>query len=394
MFRVFKIFGVLICGGLVACITPFSPSGMDAGGGTIVIEGDIILNGDTKVYVSESRALEGNESVRYLSNAIVSVQSDQGEVYMGALIFSVEMTTRPYYLINTKGLPLDRRYWLSVSLPDGRTFYSEPQTPLITPEIDSIEFFVNESKTAVDFTVTTYSDRHFSPYYRWTFTDDWEVHSYYHPMYYFDPLMGEFLPYPEYPPPIYYCWNRSESTAIVVAQTDQLENNTVYRQKVYTIGHTSDKISVLYANEVQQISLSLEAHRYWETLRKNTDEIGGIFAPQPSEQYGNIHTVPMDDKVSERVLGYISVGTVATKRLFVSEEEIDIYNPEYQCANSSIYFDKEADHMYLYRNGYRVSEASYDPMLGEVIWWALAVCVDCTTRGTKNKPSFWPNDHI
>ena len=75
-----------------------------------------------------------------------------------------------------------------------------------------------------------------------------------------------------------------------MGKTDHLESNTVYH-KLNTIHRTSDKISYLYYTEVKQMSISEEAYNYWSNLQRNSEEIGGIFAPQPSEMIGNIRFV-------------------------------------------------------------------------------------------------------
>jgi len=374
-----------------ACITPFAIGEIDTYGGTLVIEGDIILNGTTKVYLSESRALDSGKPFVYITDAQVFILSEHGETYTSTVV--AEPYTSPYYLIDTKDFPIDRAYFLSVFLRDGTQFISDPITPLVTPDIDSIEFEVQEPQTAVDFFVTTYATQNSSPYFRWSFTEDWEFTSIYDPNVYYNIGTNGLYPYSSFNKPnIYYCWNQSKSSDILVAKTDHLDNNIVYRQFIHTIDNKSDKISYLYSMELQQMSISEEAYIYWDNMRKNTQEIGGIFSPQPSEVLGNIRAVRVDGKPTPKVLGYISAGTLSTKRIFVDEEELGIHQQTLICDRRAGY---SSERFSLYQMGYRPLMASIDEELGiSEEWWTPLFCIDCTKRGgTKNKPPFWPNDH-
>lgn len=372
---------------LSTCITPFTPKGIDSEGGTVVIEGDIILGSDTKVYVSLSKALNSDKAIVYLRNAQVWVESKSGERYMGVLIASGNIT--PYYLMNTRALRFDQPYKLCVNLPDGRRYESDLITPLRTPEIDDIEFEVNSSRTAVDFMVTANGESalyDYTPYYKWRFTEDWEFTSHYQTNYYYSAATGFILKYAT-DPRIYYCWNRAESTSILVAKTDHLEKNVVNRQKVTTIPNSSDKISYLYSMELSQMSISKEAYIYWSTLKKNTDEIGGIFSPQPSEMFGNIRCV---SDANIKVYGYISAGTVTTKRIFVYKEELGIYVPSPCPFFDDTGIDPPLTFRQLYDAGYVVVRyLDNDPLE-----WAHNKCVDCRLSGNKNKPFFWPNNDL
>ena len=384
--RVLKyLFMLLPVSLLVTCITPFSPEGLEESGGTLVIEGDIILNGYTKVYVSESRDLDSSDPIKYHLNAEVSVLSDRGDEYRGSLV--LESHLPPHYIIDTRDLPFDRNYFLRVVLVNGLRFESDYLSPesAHTPEIDAIDFVVNDRKTSVDFTVTTYGNQNTSRYYRWSFVEDWEITSVYLPTHYFDPTIGRILQYFT-DPLLYYCWRQAISSPVIVAKTDHLENNSVIRQRVHTIYAWDDRISFLYSMELQQMSISKEAYTYWESMRKNTDELGGIFAPQPSEVYGNIHLVHSDNQPDIKVLGYISVGTVTSKRIFVNGGEIGIYQQMSGCDPLDT-GDTPMTNTQKYRAGYRYTGDDIDEE------WALLRCVDCTTRGTKNRPSFWPNNH-
>ena len=367
---------------LNACITPFSFKNTENEDEILVVDGNIILNGETKVYLSLMEKLDDNyPRTIYIKDANVLVESKLGIKLAGTV--TTEVNNPPFFLINTRMLPMDGQYKLCIDLPNGRSYESDFLTPLLTPEIDAIDYAVNETGSAVDFLVTTYGNLNSSYYYKWNYTEDWEVTAQFRPNIYYNPQIGSFFSYPS-DPLLYYCWGHSASTSILITRTDHLAENTVHKFSVVTIGDRSDKISYLYSIELVQMSISGEAYTYWSTLKRNTDEIGGIFAPQPNDLYGNIRCVS-DKKV--RTIGYISAGTRSVKRIFASFQDIGIYKP----FNCSFYdFSKDPPppptDAQLHHWGYRVVQLTPRE-------WAPARCVDCTMIGTKNKPYFWPNDH-
>ncbi len=67
---------------------------------------------------------------------------------------------------------------------------------------------------------------------------------------------------------------------------------------------------------VKQYALSLEAYSFYTNLKKNTEQLGSIFDALPSEIEGNIHS---DNNPSEPVIGYITVGSTTSQRIFVDK---------------------------------------------------------------------------
>jgi hypothetical protein len=183
------------------------------------------------------------------------------------------------------------------------------------------------------------------------------------------------------------CWNHSVSRDILIASTEHLSEDRVFQKKLVSIGNTDNKINYLYSMQLSQIALTREGYIYWENIRKNSDDIGGIFAPQPSEIAGNIKCVT---DPAEKVIGFISASTVSKKRIFTYSWEIGIYRSPLYC-NTEPIGGSLALRDSLYAIGYDV--VFYTPETGESVW-SPKTCVDCRLFGTKTKPSFWPNDHI
>ena len=156
------------------------------------------------------------------------------------------------------------------------------------------------------------------------------------------------------------------------------------------MGSTDMRISLLYSIEVSQRALSRESYQYWETLRKNSDQVGGIFSPQPSEMRGNIKCTTDPE---ETVLGFISAASVTKKRFFASKSEIGIYNNSHICPVMIPEREKPIPIPWstMHETGYDI--VSYNPSERESAW-APVSCVDCRIFGTKNKPSFWPNTDL
>ena len=380
--KIFILLSMLVFVGMTTtCITPFSAKGVDVEEETLVIEGDIIVHGDTKIYLSFLKTLDGYYDFSYVTAAEVWVQDIDGASFLGSLM--TETNNPPYFLIDTKSLGLDNQYKLCVRLYNGKSYESDFLTPIHTPAIDTIEYIINDTRTAVDFFVTTHGDADNAPYYKWSYVEDWEIISTYATNVYYDRPSNRFLEYAT-ERPVYYCWAQSKSAAILIAKTDHLQDNIVLQQKLNTVTDRDNRISYLYSMELSQMSISKEAYTYWSTLKRNTDEIGGIFAPQPNDIYGNIRCVT-DPGV--RTIGYISAGTHSVKRIYVTHQELILYKfPSCDFVIPPIGFTNRD----MYDTGHQIVGSG----LSRIDGWVPRGCVDCTAMGTKNRPSFWPNNHL
>src|SRR5205085_5124378 len=98
----------------------------------------------------------------------------------------------------------------------------------------------------------------------------------------------------------------------------------------------SIKLSIKYSILLEQKALTEEAYNYWLNLKKNTESLGGLFDPLPSEITGNIHSLR---NPNEAIIGYFSGGSVEKKRIFINANEIpasvSLYYPP-QCVMDTI----------------------------------------------------------
>lgn len=372
----------MLCAMFTSCVSLFIPDGIETAGGRLVVDGDIILNDTTKITLSNTIPLDKENKVDYIKNAMVWVEDENSLQYTG--IFYEKADEVPYYAIITGGLDRTVRYKLCITLSNGKHYESDLLPVLETPEIDSIGFNVNEDRTMASFYVNTHAANNASRFYRWRYREDWEFTSPRFTNYRYDPKTDMIVEIP-YEQNINYCWKKANSTAIILFNTNYLDSNVVYQKVLNNIDASDLRISYLYSMEVFQIAISEKAHQYWETLDKNTDQTGGIFAPQPSELTGNIQCV---SHPGEWALGYVSVSTTVNKRVFFSKSTINIYNFAHsQCAIVPPGDGRSSKDMY--HSGYYLIALSLDDRFE----WGERGCIDCifNGNGTKNKPWFWPN---
>ncbi len=370
-----------------SCITPFEPEGVTSIDNMVVIEGDIVLNETTTVTISRSQALKDESKINYIKSAQVWVENENGVKYSGRETMTNGITQ---YLVSTSGLDATHKYKLCVKLQGGQKYESELLQVLIAPPIDSIGFNTTAQNESATFYVNTHDPTNRTNYYKWKYKEDWEFHSQYISLFEYDPVKNIVNSIP-FEKNRYYCWGTASSSAILIATTTHLEQDIVYQKPLVSMGSADNRISLLYCLEVTQMAISHQAYIYWENIRKNSDKIGGIFSPQPSEIGGNIHCITSP---SERVLGYVSAGVVSKKRKFTEGKTIGVYREPMSC--ESIFVDKDNPIQFssLYEAGYDVISFSGSKEEGEESYWVMKKCSDCRIRGTKNKPSFWPNEHL
>lgn len=373
----------------VSCVYDFIPTGIENDVNIIVIEGDIIAGDHSYFRISNTVPLSSTTPVKYITQATVWVESESGEIISAAY----DSNTAGTFVANTMGLDLNKKYKLCVDVAKRGSYQSIYMPVLQTPQIDSITYSIGDNRSSVQLQVTTHNDHSDQKHYKWTYHEDWEFKVAYIPYirYNLEKDIAETIPVEEIGVN-YYCWERDSSTGIFIASTEKLSKNLVYKQPLNTIYSADRRVSYIYSILVSQISLSPQAYIYWETLKKNTEETGGIFAPQPSEMRGNLESIT---RPGEPVLGYISASTQTTKRIFLYDEKIRVYKASTACPSDTLlHYEGGAN---LWKNAaengaYEILDyVDGNPRIGV---WVSAQCTNCVKAGgSKRKPIFWPNNH-
>ena len=355
------------------CIEEYTPTGIEEVSDLLVIEGTITDN-ESIFILSRSVGLSDTlvAGQNAVNNAHVYVEKDNGELLSGAL------TANGTYTVPTGILDKEAKYRF-YAVVDGEEYRSEFLSPLFTPDIDELELIKKDSGEPVYVCVSTHDPADQSRYYLWSFRETWEVKAELFANY---GLLDGVFDYFSLTTPrnTYYCWGRNNSKTMLLGSSEKLSENLIYQKRLVEMNCSDNRISVLYYIKVKQIQIRKEAYDYYFNIQKNVDESGSIFAPVPSEMKGNIRAVSNPDLP---VIGYIDVSTTTEKELF--HDGIGFYESPKKFCGFQITSDPE--YAYPVYGYYQVSMMSVD--------YAPFKCVDCRLNGgTKDRPDFWPNDHL
>ena len=365
------IIGAVVLFALLSCKEEYYPPVDDTNSNLLVVEG--IINPDsTTITLSRTRNL--NDTIRFIPepNALVYIEGQQGG------LFQLQAKGNGNYTVGAIVLNTATRYRLRIAV-GGNTYASEYVEVKKTPPIDSLQWEQNKD---VSIYLNTHDPANNTRYYRWEFVETWEHHSYY------DTNLGYANGVVYFRNPnelLNKCWTTAGSTDILLGTSAQLSEDKIERAPITVIPDGSEKITVLYSILVKQYALNEKAYDFWQLLRRNTNNVGGIFDAQPSELIGNIHCI---NKPTEPVIGFISASTVETKRMFIRRGELSEWNsPTRDFVCTSIVISPNEWQSYL-SNGF------YAPayfVSGGALAVARTQCVDCTYQGGNTiRPPFWP----
>jgi hypothetical protein len=257
-----------------------------------------------------------------------------------------------------QGAPLDSAYYVLEDVPT-----SNPSVFL-----RGLQFYVDLDAPDVE-----------TRNYKWEVEESWEHHAAHAAEYYYDGDFHQILP-PDSSNMV--CWvNGLLVKNVYTLSTKSLSQNVFYKYPLHFVdGHTS-RLGILYSILIRQLALSEGAYNYWEQVRVNSSELGGLYERQPFAIQGNLRnlTNPAKD-----VLGYFYTASESSKRYFYNDEglELDFSN----FCNEEILgrmgwreFTKYDYPVYYYFN----SKVGLRILNNE--------CVDCRLMGgTTTKPDFWP----
>jgi Domain of unknown function (DUF4249) len=368
-----------------SCKEKYLPSITSPSTGYLVTEGFINSGqGPTTITLSRSIKLVDSVDILYEHNALVNIESNNNET------FPLSENGNGVYVSSSLNLNNNQKYHLTIKTQDGKEYASDFATVKRTPDIDSISW--KQENGGVRIYVSTHDPQNNTKYYHWKFEETWEIHSVYYSslVYIYDqnstPIaVGYRNPDGSVDTTIYKCWNTVNSTNINLGSSEKLSKDLIYLPLVY-IDPGSEKLSVLYSINVRQYALSHEGYLFFQKIKKNTEQLGSIFDPQPSELKGNIHCLT---NPAETVIGYIDISEEKILRKFISRADLQAWDYRADCITYKI--DNNRDSILEHGIGLSpTTPASFGIAITSFYAANDKNCIDCTLRGTNVRPSFWP----
>jgi hypothetical protein len=366
-----------------ACKKPFvPPDTLNNSGKYLVIDGVINAGNDsTFIKLSRTKKFENGIVIDHETGAQLQVEGDDNSSY--PLVETVPGT----YVTSGLNLNSAHKYRLRIKTTNSKEYLSDFVVVKNSPPIDSVGFAAQPSL------LTIYANSHdatnATKYYRWEYTEAWQFHSTYES--FWDgtaPRAKENY--------VYFCYGKDTSSYITLANTTKLTNDVVYQTPITTIDPSSEKIEIRYSIEVKQYALTSDAYSFWDNLHKNNETNGTIFDSQPSDNQTNYHCLT---DPGELVVGYLSVGSVATKRIFIDRDQLlKSYNPQYAYANGcqvdTAYYAKSQYGIFTPPMTFVALDGLFFPPIPPfgaptAITYSTRDCADCTARGVVQPPPFW-----
>jgi len=364
---------------LSSCVDPFEPEVINAPDSLLVVNGFINTNGPTTITLLRTQNLTETAAPTPEENAQVYLEEEGGSRT------SLVATSQGNYTLNTSGLNPGNKYRVHI-FTSNQEYASAYVAVSQTPAIDAVTWKAKEDELQIF--ANTHNTEDQTRYYRWQYEETWEFTSAYAT--YLDYNNGEVFVRND---DIYHCWQSEYSTEIILGNTLRLSQNIVAEQPIISIAASSPRISRKYSILVKQFAQTPEEYQYWETLKKNTESIGTLFDPLPTQLTGNIQCIT---NPAESVIGYIGAYSVQEKRIFISQDELpenwNAITGYENCAFLDTVENNPTDIGAKLGAGgnlpvYEIISQGSPAVIGYT--YSSKTCVDCRVRGTNVRPAFW-----
>jgi hypothetical protein len=373
------------------CKKPYLPKIVAVSSNYLVVEGAINTGSDsTSIRLSRTVPLSSTAQVKPELGATVTVLTDAGGNY------PLSSAGNGYYTGPGLNLNSSAKYGLKIVTADGKVYQSDFVPSKNSPPIDSVYYRIQNDGLKI------YADTHdpsnSTTYYRWDYKETYEIHSAFYSYVYLSQIPIDTVLNRPFGNQVYDCWLNDASTDIVLNSSAKLARDVIANNQITLIASTSEKLRVRYSILVDQYALTADAFNYYEQLRKNTEQLGSIFDPQPSELPGNIHCVT---NPGEAVIGYVTAGSPAQSRIFIDNRYLPAWQastPYEGCMMDTVLFRQPVGNafvnevqLYIYTQIQMPIFALVPPGSTQATGYAASSpeCVDCTLRGSNKQPVFW-----
>lgn len=365
--------GILIIAG---CKQSYNPPSINSNKSYLVVDGFINAGPDSTVFtLSRTISLDSQAVPQPELGALLIVQGSNG--------YSSQLTELGNGRYGASGLNLDitQNYRISIATSNGAQYLSDYTPVKSSPPIDSISWQLNNA--GVSIYTNTHDPLNSTHYYRWDYIETWEYHSAFPSDLHWDPNSNSIFIGADVP---HICWSSDFSNNIIIASSVKLNSDVIYQAPLTLVTLNSEKISVRYSILVRQYALTTDEYNYWQELQASTEQTGSLFDQQPSQITGNIKCI---SNPKELAIGYVGAGSVAESRIFISTDQLPLWNYTQDCQQMA--FKNDPDSLRdAVGQGLLPFEQKYSGPVLVGYYFAYASCVDCTLKGgTDTKPSFW-----
>ncbi|MEI6060200.1 MAG: DUF4249 domain-containing protein [Bacteroidota bacterium] len=371
---------------LTSCIKQYEPVINSNDAVKFVVSGQVI-KGDQVQHITISTTSPISEPKFFpVVGCTVFILDNKGHSYAAA-----DMLNGNYDIsIPESALKSGTSFKVDIHTQEGVYIVSDLDKLNDSPDLDSVYYSMkvlptNNPETfikGVQFYVDLNALNSGSRYFRWEAVETYEYHSTWPIEWYYDGSVHHVYP-PDYSR--FVCWRTQMVKNIFTLSTENLTENRYSHFPLHFVdNYTTPRLVYGYSLLIRQYVLSAAAYAYWEKLRINSSEQGGLYEKQPLAIRGNLRNVTHPD---QQVLGFFGASEAKSRRIFVSNvPDLPLeYDPN--CAPSE-----------PLRLGFReITPEEYPAYLfGNHVTYFMRLletpCVDCLTLGGANvKPSFWPN---
>jgi hypothetical protein len=378
-----NIIPILIMLLMFACIKPYKPVIESNAANKLVVSGRVTdVEGWQEVDVSMSSPIGSPEHLP-VSGCTIKIMDDKGNVF--PLVENGPGIYRVW--IGKEYLNAGTSYKVNVITPQNETVESAFDTLMTAVPLDSVYYILEDVPTnnpdiylhGMQFYVDLNAEGYASRNFKWEVIETFEVHAQHPKEYYFNGTFHQIDP-PD--SSLLVCWATGLVRNVYTLSTKSLSANVFRKYPLQFVDGHSSRLSVLYSILVKQLALSESAYNYWEMVRINSTELGGLYETQPAAIKGNLVNLTNPDK---DVLGYFSAASESSRRYFYK----DIQGLELD-------FETYCNEEPLGRKGWKEFGPNDYPVYYyynsnhfiRILNWE---CVDCTLLGGSTvKPDFWP----
>jgi hypothetical protein len=205
-------------------------------------------------------------------------------------------------------------YILTVAMPDGKIYQSQPEKLLAVPELEElkaefIDIADRKMPSGYNVLVDTQDPVETANYYRWSAYGYVRRETE-------GLIVGGTLCCNS-------CWLLISNNDVNIFSDANINGNRIQRRfALFAPFYLRGKQYV----EVSQYSLTREAYQFWKLLDEQQTRTGSLFDPQPAPIEGNMYNV---EDESELALGYFSASAISRKRLVIAGDTVTMF-PDYE----------------------------------------------------------------